>query len=361
MKSGIFAKVIFNKENPDVFSLDIEKACKLGFDGIFVENALGKCEDDFLYALRTEVRKCDLPFICKCGSDRFETIKKAFYTGSVACAVSGTDLNENVLREGRDRFGKDKIFVCSDASLIDYEGNKAPIEICCISEEEKSDAVKALAARGVKYPPVLTDIRFEDLKKDSNGLVPVIVQDYFDNSVLMMAYMNCEAFEMTLQTGRMTYFSRSRQKLWIKGETSGHFQYVKAIYLDCDSDTLLAKVRQIGAACHTGNRSCFYTGIYGGEDKSGDIGHVLNQLMDVINDRKINPKEGSYTNYLFDKGIDKILKKCGEESAEIIIAAKNPEAEELKYEIADYLYHLAVLMSQCNLDWKDISEELANR
>lgn len=361
MKSGIFARAIYVKESPEEFFAAVEKACEMGFDGIYAEDASGMQEDDFLYALRAGVRKCELPFICGCGSDRFETIKKAFYTGSVACAVSEKNLNEDVVKEGRDRFGKEKIFVSDGASLVDYEGAKAPLEICGISEEEKADAIKALCARGVKYPPVLTDIKFEDLKKDTNGLVPVIVQDYLDNSVLMMAYMNSEAFEMTLQTGRMTYFSRSRQKLWIKGETSGHFQYVKAMYLDCDSDTILAKVRQIGAACHTGNRSCFYTGFYGEEDKRGDIGHVLNQLMDVINDRKKNPKEGSYTNYLFDKGIDKILKKCGEESAEIIIAAKNPEAEELKYEIADYLYHLAVLMAECGLDWKDISEELANR
>ena len=140
----------------------------------------------------------------------------------------------------------------------------------------------------------------------------------------MMAYMNEESFQATLASGRMTYFSRSRQKLWLKGETSGHFQYVKSLKIDCDNDTILAAVKQVGAACHTGSRS-------------------------------------SYTNYLFDKGIDKILKKLGEEATEIVIAAKNPNPEEIKYEISDFLYHMMVLMADRGITWEEITEELANR
>jgi phosphoribosyl-ATP pyrophosphohydrolase/phosphoribosyl-AMP cyclohydrolase len=159
----------------------------------------------------------------------------------------------------------------------------------------------------------------------------------------------------------MTYYSRSREGLWLKGETSGHYQYVKELTLDCDGDTILAKVLQIGPACHTGNQSCFATELVKKEYKNTNPFHIFQDVYDIIQDRKANPKEGSYTNYLFDKGLDKILKKCGEEAAEIIIAAKNPGAEELRYEIADYLYHLMVLMAECGLDWDDITTELADR
>ena len=204
-------------------------------------------------------------------------------------------------------------------------------------------------------------LKFADLKKNSDGMVPVIVQDYRNNEVLMLAYMNEEAFSKTVETGVMTYFSRSRQELWIKGGTSGHFQYVKELIADCDNDTLLAKVEQIGAACHTGNRSCFFNEMLKHEYEEKNAYAVLKGLYDVVVDRKNNPKEGSYTNYLLDKGIDKILKKCGEEATEIVIAAKNPNAEELKYEIADFLYHVTVLMVECNVDWEDIVEELSKR
>ena len=159
----------------------------------------------------------------------------------------------------------------------------------------------------------------------------------------------------------MTYYSRSRKEQWVKGETSGHFQYVKALYADCDKDTLLAKVSQVGAACHTGNRSCFFNEIIKKEYQDTDPSKVFQDVYDVILDRKANPKEGSYTNYLFDKGIDKILKKVGEECTEIVIAAKNPDKEEIKYEISDFLYHVMVLMAEKGVTWEDITRELASR
>ena len=204
-------------------------------------------------------------------------------------------------------------------------------------------------------------VSFDTFKLNSDGLIPVIVQDYKTNQVLMLAYMNKEAYEKTLRSGTMTYFSRSRQSLWLKGETSGHFQYVKSLSYDCDSDTLLAKVEQIGAACHTGAYSCFFNDIitYDYEEKSPLS--VLTDVYDVIMDRKKNPKEGSYTNYLFDKGIDKILKKVGEEATEIVIAAKNPNPNEIKYEISDFLYHVMVLMAEKGVTWDEIMTELANR
>ena len=222
--------------------------------------------------------------------------------------------------------------------------------------------LKTEAAReGIPVNILTSNISWEEMKTNEQGLIPCIVQDYKNDQVLMMAWMNRESFEKTLETGRMTYYSRSRQSLWVKGETSGHFQYVKSMAVDCDNDTLLARVSQIGAACHTGNRSCFYRTLV--ETTSDDTNplHVFQDVYNVILDRKEHPKEGSYTNYLFDKGIDKILKKVGEENTEIIIAAKNPDPEEIKYEISDYLYHLMVLMAERGVTWDDITSELARR
>ncbi|HBA47187.1 MAG TPA: bifunctional phosphoribosyl-AMP cyclohydrolase/phosphoribosyl-ATP pyrophosphatase [Lachnospiraceae bacterium] len=204
--------------------------------------------------------------------------------------------------------------------------------------------------------------QWDDFKKNGDGMVPVIVQDYRTQEVLMMAYMNEEAYEQTIHTGRMTYFSRSRGQLWLKGETSGHFQYVKSLTADCDMDTILAKVSQVGAACHTGARSCFFNEITKKDyEEATNPLQVLEEVLDVIKDRKVHPKEGSYTNYLFDKGIDKILKKLGEEATEIVIAAKNPGVNEVKYEMSDFLYHMMVLMVQKGISWEEIAVELANR
>ena len=177
----------------------------------------------------------------------------------------------------------------------------------------------------------------------------------------MLAYMNEEAFQTTLSLGKMTYYSRSRNELWTKGMTSGHYQYVKSLSIDCDKDTILAKVSQIGAACHTGNRSCFYTDMVKEEYNDKNPLEVFENEYNLILDRKLHPKEGSYTNYLFDKGIDKILKKVGEEATEIVIAAKNPDPEEIKYEIADFLYHMMVMMVDKGITWEEVLEELSQR
>ena len=204
-------------------------------------------------------------------------------------------------------------------------------------------------------------LSFDEFKLNSDGMIPVITQDYKTNEVLMLAYMTKESFEKTLETGKMTYFSRSRQELWTKGDTSGHYQYVKTLDIDCDKDTILAKVEQIGAACHTGNRTCFFKTLVKKEYDDTNPLRVFQDVYDVIMDRKENPKEGSYTNYLFDKGLDKILKKVGEECTEIVIAAKNPDKEEVKYEISDFLYHMMVLMAEKDVTWDEIVKELARR
>lgn len=204
------------------------------------------------------------------------------------------------------------------------------------------------------------------LKFDEKGLIAAVVQEYCTREVLMAAYMNEESLRKTLETGETWFWSRSRQELWNKGATSGNIQRVKALYYDCDGDTLLIQVEQKGNACHRGAKSCFYTKAYGEEfvgnfPGKGEKLHILAKLYDVIKDRKNNPKEGSYTTYLFDKGIDKILKKIGEEAAEVIIASKNPDKDELIYEASDLLYHLLVLLCEKGVRPDEIYGELESR
>lgn len=232
-----------------------------------------------------------------------------------------------------------------------------------ISQEDMDfDGFKEICVQeGIKMTSFESILEFSELKLNPSGLIPVIVQDYKTNEVLMLAYMNKEAFNHTVKSGRMTYYSRSRKELWIKGEMSGHYQYLKSLTVDCDKDTLLAKVEQIGAACHTGSRSCFFQQIVGNDYDTTNPLQVFESVYGTIMNRKENPKEGSYTNYLFDKGIDKILKKVGEEATEIVIAAKNPNPEEIKYEISDFLYHVMVLMVERGITWEDITRELAER
>ena len=200
----------------------------------------------------------------------------------------------------------------------------------------------------------------DKIKFDAMGLVPVIIQDFSSGEVLMMAYMNKESLKKTLETKNTWFWSRSRGELWNKGATSGNTQAVKSIYYDCDGDTILVKVSQEGNACHTGERTCFFNEVCK-EDAEGGGGDFLLKLYDVIRDRKLNPKGGSYTNYLFDKGIDKILKKVGEEAAETIIAAKNSDEKELIYESSDLIYHLLVLLNEKNIPFSRIIEELQGR
>lgn len=198
-----------------------------------------------------------------------------------------------------------------------------------------------------------------DLNYDKNGLIPAIVQEYTTKEVLMMAYMNKESIEKTIETGRTWFYSRSRQSLWNKGETSGNYQEVKQISYDCDEDTLLIQVIQKGNACHTGNRSCFYRNV--NEDDKNIDEAIIYHIANIIQDRKNNPKDDSYTNYLLTKGIDKILKKVGEEASEVIIASKNPDKEELIYEISDMVYHVLVLMAVKGVTIDDIKAELTKR
>ncbi len=368
--------------------------------------------DEAIACIKEICTSSQVPVIVAGNVKRPEDVKKLIYAGAAQALLNGgKPENMRFMEEVSKRFGRDKIGV-TIADTEEYTANRDVIEqyasrLVLLDNIEKEIApmtelrillhvnhagekqvldllasgnisgisggfvsqrnldltkIKVLAIeRGIEMNILTSSVDWSEMKTDEKGLVPVIVQDYKNDEVLMLAYMNEESFRKTLETGKMTYFSRSRQSLWVKGETSGHFQYVKELKIDCDNDTILAKVAQIGAACHTGNRSCFYrTLVRTAYDDTNPL-HVFQDVYDIISDRKKHPKEGSYTNYLFDKGIDKILKKVGEENTEIIIAAKNPDSEEIKYEVSDYLYHLMVLMVERGVTWDDITSELARR
>lgn len=358
--------------------------------------------------MKEMARVAEIPLYAGGHIRRAEDVKKILYAGcSKAVLNCGRDSNVEMTEEVSKRFGKEKIaFSVSDASqfydemddlgsMIFWSGPdnacpyKGELPVVSVSGAASEDAIidvlsnkwcdgictayfstevadfmglkRAASERGLHMDVLESSISWEDVKPNSDGLVPVIVQDYKTMEVLMLAYMNEEAFDTTLETGRMTYWSRSRDELWTKGLTSGHFQYVKSLSIDCDNDTILAKVSQVGAACHTGNRTCFYRDMMKKDYDETNPLTVFEDVYAVIMDRKKNPKEGSYTNYLFDKGIDKILKKVGEEATELVIAAKNPDPEEIKYELSDLLYHAMVLMAERGVTWEDVTRELANR
>lgn len=195
-----------------------------------------------------------------------------------------------------------------------------------------------------------------DLTYNKDGLIPAIVQDHFTKKVLMLAYMNEESLNISLEEGYTCFFSRSRQQLWRKGETSGNRQEIVSIKTDCDRDTLLIDVVKQGPACHTGAESCFFN-----EIKTGEEAFSYEGLYEMLVDRKINKKEGSYTTYLFEKGIDKILKKVGEECTEVIIGAKGGDKAETVFEIADLLYHITVMMIEMGISMEEVTAELAKR
>ena len=197
-----------------------------------------------------------------------------------------------------------------------------------------------------------------ELKFDDKGLIPAIVQDYYTKQVLTVAYMNKESLDITMEEGYTCFYSRSRKELWRKGETSGNRQKVVSITADCDQDALVVEVIKDGPACHTGAESCFFNEIYQAEDETP---FSYQGSYEMIKGRRTQPKEGSYTTYLFDKGMDKILKKVGEECTEVIIAGAKDDKEETVFEIADLAYHVMVMMVQQGIELPDITAELAKR
>ena len=406
-------------DDPTVVSKDVIELAKYysdhGADELIVLDLSDSDEehDETITVMKRINRVIRIPMIAGGNVRRQEDIKKILYTGAKRAMLNFSKPDSvKLIENAAKRFGKEKLAV----SLNDFDAlfkhqhliqdysseivfmhrldlnsimnvTDVPCVIITDTEEEselfkilKCPGVRGLSGRyvsrtdidcvafkdkcteeGIKMTSFESMMEFSQFKTNDQGLIPVIVQHYKTQEILMLAYMNEESFYETIKTGKMTYFSRSRQKLWVKGETSGHFQYVKSLTIDCDLDTLLAKVDQIGAACHTGNPTCFFQPLVGIDYDETNPLRIFESVYDTIADRKENPKEGSYTNYLFDKGIDKILKKIGEEATEVVIAAKNPNPEEVKYEITDFLYHAMVLMVEKGLTWEDIVKELADR
>ena len=401
---------IINFSDEDEIAVQYER---LGADGVIIISPDFSDEAMLIKKIRNICEKSDCRLYIWQPYRRLEDIKKVLYAGAAGAWIEATE--QTLIREAADRFGADRVgMVISEPKLAADEfklakelnltnifvtgtieklpetvGNQKVIATCRYENKEGQKhlladanvsaialiyenetaalpnihAMKAaLETDSVKFNLFRSSLPFSSFKLNEDGLIPVIVQDFRTAEILMMAYMNEEAYEQTLKLGKMTYYSRSRQELWLKGLTSGHYQYVKELVADCDMDTILAKVSQVGAACHTGSKSCFFNEITKKDyEESSNPLQVFEEVFDVIKDRKVHPKEGSYTNYLFDKGIDKILKKLGEEATEIVIAAKNPNPNEVKYEISDFLYHMMVLMAEKDVTWEDITTELANR
>lgn len=406
-------------DNDKVLSDDVVKLavdyCENGADELIVLD-LSKADDDHdeaIDTLKKITRAVRVPVTAGGNIRRLEDVKKILYAGAKRAIVNmSRPSGLTMIEEAAKRFGKEKVAVSLNdfdrlfkqqrlieeysseiifmhrpdiESVINLTDIPTVILTDVMEELEvfrilKFEGIKGISGKFVSQKDFsLNDFKdkcmeqnismatceclmdFTDFKVNSDGLLPVITQNNKTGEVLMLAYMNQEAFEHTVKTGKMTYYSRSRKQLWVKGETSGHYQYVKSLTIDCDNDTLLAKVDQIGPACHTGKPTCFFQPVVGEETNASNPLKVFEDVYATILDRKHNPKEGSYTNYLFDKGIDKILKKIGEEATELVIAAKNPNPEEIKYELSDFLYHAMVLMVERGVTWEDIIKELANR
>lgn len=352
--------------------------------------------------------------VCAGGNiNRMEDIKDFLFAGCLQVILNGSKPNSMELaNEASSRFGKDRILVSVEnvdfifkhqenmndnfhellvlnTGILDAIDNMTDVPYVVYFEEYDYKAIQnalkrpnirgiagrffndpktniieiksRLSADGIKMDNYEASLKWEDLKKNSDGMVPVIVQDYRTDEVLMLAYMTREAFDTTIHTGKMTYYSRSRQELWVKGMTSGHVQYMKSLTTDCDFDTILAKVSQVGAACHTGNRTCFFNNIIKKEYLEKNPMHVFEDVYNAMIERKEHPKEGSFANYLLDQGLDAILKQVGEQAVETIIAAKNPKSEDIRYEISDMMYDLMVLMAEKEVTWEDITQELVQR
>lgn len=201
-------------------------------------------------------------------------------------------------------------------------------------------------------------IDIKNLKFDGNGLIPAVITDYYTKEVLTVAYMNAESLEISIKEGKTCFYSRSRKCLWRKGETSGNFQHIVSIVADCDLDALTVEVVKDGPACHLGTQSCFNNYVYKSDNLSD---FSVDKLYKLLRERNQSRPEGSYTTYLFEQGIDKILKKVGEESTEVIVAGKGGDKAETTYEIADLMYHVMVLMVNMGIDTKDVIDELAKR
>ncbi|MBE5957965.1 MAG: bifunctional phosphoribosyl-AMP cyclohydrolase/phosphoribosyl-ATP diphosphatase HisIE [Lachnospiraceae bacterium] len=412
MKDGVFVEKTNHSEIIEESPKDlVYEYSNNGADEVMIFDVSSdeKGHDKTIRSIITIADYVDIKLLVGGNIESLEDVKKYLYTGAKKVILDAKKLNNiDMIKDASDRFGSDKVAVLVDKSfdfskvnsikydgasliiaddcaekiigngikVLAYNGTNSFEDIITFSQNDKiygvahdefnlsfdyMDFKHQLKEQGIKVSILESKYKFQDFKLNSDGMIPVVVQDYKTNEVLMVAYMNEEAYNLTIKTGKMTYFSRSRNEIWVKGLTSGHFQYVKELKVDCDYDTILAKVCQVGVPCHTGAETCFFNELVKTDYEETNPIKVFEKVYNIIQDRKANPKEGSYTNYLIDKGIDKILKKVGEEATEIIIAAKNPDPQELKYEISDFLYHTMVLMVEKGITWKDITKELSRR
>lgn len=411
-------KAVKGKHDPESAG-DLKELAKVyndsGVDKLYIFDLSDsdKEHETNLHTIKELSRIMEIPIYGAGSIARLEDIKKLLYAGCKGVILDGGRHDViSLAKEGATRFGREKMLVSMENVDLIFKHKKEVMEhvhkLVVINEAIieslkditdlpfsviiegydkerwvevlKKDCVtgiggpyisdpntyvtelkQALAAEGIETKKFESAMEWAEFKLNPQGLLPVIVQDYRTAEVLMMAYMNEEAFHATLSLGKMAYYSRSRQELWIKGETSGHYQYVKSLTIDCDKDTILASVSQVGAACHTGNPTCFFQNLVKKEYISRNPLKVFENMYDTIKERKKHPKKGSYTNYLFDKGLDKILQNIGEEATEIVIAAKNNEPDEITYEICDFIYDLVMMMVETGITWDEVVEELNQR
>lgn len=389
--------------------------CEWGADELIVFDLSDTDEEheEAVQLMRKINRVISIPMVAGGNIRRQEDVKNYLYIGAKRAILNfSKTISQEMLEEVSKRFGKERIGV----SLNDFDGlfkkqhqiakyssevifmhrldlnsvlsiTDIPCVVMTDTMEQseilkilKSESVKGVsglfvsqqnmdfnefkllcAEEGIRMTSFESLVHFSEFQTDEQGQITVVVQDYKTNEVLMVGKMDEEAFNHTIKSGRMTYYDPVHNQHKVKGEHSGYYQYLKSFMMDCDRDTLLAKVEQVGVACRTGNHSCFYQQIVGTEYDARNPLQVFENIYDLIAERKKNPKEGSYINYLFDKGLDKILKKIGEEATEMVIAAKNPSIEEIKYEMADFLFHAMILMVEKGVTWEDVTRELADR
>ena len=389
--------------------------CDWGADELIVFDLSDTDEEheEAVQLMRKINRVISIPMVAGGNIRRQEDVKNYLYIGAKRAILNfSKTISQERLEEVSKRFGKERIGV----SLNDFDGlfkkqhqiTKHSSEVifmhrldlnsvlsitdipCVVMTDTmeqdeilkilKSESVKGVSGlfvsqqnmdfnefkllcveEGIRMTSFESLVHFSEFQTDEQGQITVVVQDYKTNEVLMVGKMDEEAFNHTIKSGRMTYYDPVHNQHKVKGEHSGYYQYLKSFMMDCDRDTLLAKVEQVGVACRTGNHSCFYQQIVGTEYDARNPLQVFENIYDLIAERKKNPKEGSYINYLFDKGLDKILKKIGEEATEMVIAAKNPSIEEIKYEMADFLFHAMILMVEKGVTWEDVTRELADR
>jgi phosphoribosyl-ATP pyrophosphohydrolase/phosphoribosyl-AMP cyclohydrolase len=397
---------------------DVYELCRIyndsGIDKIVIFD-LSTDDDEHernLHTIRNLNRNLEIKTCAGGNISRFEDVRKILYSGCMQVLLNGSKPGcAEIAKEASTVFGKDRVVLSVNdnidfifknrrtitecfhevlvrsADMLDAIENLTDVQyVVTLREYDFDNMVKLLKRKnirgiagpfindtgtdimklktqlseaGIKMDNFAPDLQWSDLKLNSDGMVPVIVQDYRTNEVLMLAYMNEEAFNTTINIGKMTYYSRSRNELWTKGLTSGHIQYVKSLTADCDFDTILAKVSQVGAACHTGNRSCFFNKIVQKEYIEKNLLKILDGVYERIKDCKEHPRVGSYTTTLLDKGEDEILRKLGDECLALIIASKNPDKEEIKKKISDYLYLCMLLMVEKGISWEEIVNEIS--